>query len=184
MKPLLLVCLLFFVQTIFGQSLDYISVRKQNGRVLKNIYTGSVVLMQLTDGSYLQGPVQAVRNDSVFVIWYDIRYYPTNFGTYVRDTITTTVTGTRFQDIKRIHLEQRRSFLKQAAGPLLMIGGGGYLALNVLNGALYELPLTDSRNLRRIGTAAGAFGLGFLFRKLFASDGFSKRKHSIVYIDL
>lgn len=184
MKPLLLVCLVFFVQTTFGQSLDYLSVRKQNGRVLKNFYTGSVIFMQLADGSYLQGPVQAVRNDSVFIMLYDIRYYPTTFGTYVRDTITTSVIGARFREIKRIHLQQRRGFLKRASGSLLMIGGGGYLALNVLNGAFYELPLTDSRNLRRIGTAAGAFGLGFLFRKLFATDGFSKRKHNLVYIDL
>lgn len=184
MKPLLLVCLVFFVQTTSGQSLDYISVRKANGRVLKNFYTGTPILLQLTNGSYLQGPVQSVRNDSVFVMLYDIRYYPTNFGTYIRDTITTSVIGARFQEIKRIHLQQRKGFLKRVSGPLLMIGGGGYLVLNVLNGAFYDDSITGSKNLRKIGTAAGAVGLGFLLHKLFASDGFSKPRHNIVYVDL
>ncbi|RYZ60662.1 MAG: hypothetical protein EOO14_06985 [Chitinophagaceae bacterium] len=184
MKPLLLVCFVLVMQMAFGQSLDYISVRKANGRVLKNVYAGSNVLLQLTDGSYLQGPVKAVRNDSLFVILYDIRYYPTNFGTYVRDTITTSVIGARFQDIKRIHLQQRKGFLKRVSGPLLMIGGGGYIALNVLNGGFYNDSVTSPGNLRKIGTAAGVFGLGFLLHKLFASDGFSKPKHNIVYVDL
>lgn len=184
MKPLLLFCLLASLQEVHAQSLDYISVRKQNGRVLKNFYAGSTILLEQTNGRYLQGPVYAVRNDSVYVTVYDIRFYPTNLGTHVRDTISITNVGLRYQEIKRIFLDPHRGFFKRSAGPLLMIGGGGYLALNILNGAFYNMPITDSKNLRRIGTAAGAFGLGYLFSRLFSSDGFSKRKHNIVYVDL
>lgn len=77
-----------------------------------------------------------------------------------------------------------RGFFQRSAGPLLMLGGGAYLAVNVLNGAFYELPITDRKNLRRIGAAVGAFGLGYLLKKLFASDGFSKKGDKIVYVDL
>ncbi len=181
---LLVIGWLFFTQTIFGQSLDYISVRKANGRAIKNFYTGSQILLQRQDGSYLQGLVQAVRNDSLYVTLFNIQYYPTTFGTYVQDTIGITHVGLRYPEIQRIFLNWHRGFFQRAAGPLLMIGGGGYLALNILNGALYQMPVTDRKNLQRIGTASGAFGLGFLFKKLFASDGFSKRKHNIVYVDL
>ncbi|HEY1021159.1 MAG TPA: hypothetical protein VGE06_02545 [Flavisolibacter sp.] len=184
MKLLLLFCLLLFLQELPAQSLDYISVRKSNGRVLKNFYAGSAIILQQTNGTYLQGPVLAVRNDSIYVTVYDIRYYPTQFGTYVRDTISTTHVGIRHQEIQRIFLNPRRGFFKRMAGPLLMIGGGGYLVLNVLNGLAYEGSVTDSENLRKLGTAAGAFGLGFLLTKLFASDGFSTQKHRIVYVDL
>lgn len=184
MKPILLFCLLFFLQTGFTQSLDYISVRKGNGRSVKNIYSGSRVVVEVNDGRFLQGPVQAVRNDSLFVIIYDIRVWPTPYGTYVKDTITTTIAGIHHREIKRVQLNKRRGFFQRATGPLLMIGGGGYLALNVLNGAFYDLPITDRQNLRKIGRAAGAFGLGFLLTKLFKSDGFSKKSHRIVYVDL
>jgi hypothetical protein len=184
MKPLLLFFLLFSFHVIYAQSLDYISVRKQNGSVVKNFYAGSTIILQQTNGTYLQGPVQAVRNDSIYVTVYDIRYYPTNFGTYVRDTISTSHVGIRHQEIQRILLNPRRGFFKRLAGPLLMIGGGGYMVLNVINGLAYNESITDSKNLHKLGTAAGAFGLGFLLKKLFATDGFSKPGHSIVYVDL
>ena len=184
MKPLLLFCFLLAAISISAQSLDYISVRKQNGQVVKNFYTGSDILLQLTNGSYLKGPVQSIRNDSVYVTLYDIRWYPTPWGSYAKDTISITIAGIKKDEISRIHLSRRRGFLQRIAGPLLMIGGAGYLVLNVLNGALFDLPITDSQNLRRIGTAAGAFGTDFLLNKLFAADGFSKKKHRIVYVDL
>jgi hypothetical protein len=44
--------------------------------------------------------------------------------------------------------------------------------------------VTDRKNVKRISIAAGAFGLGLLFRKLFSSDGFTRKGHRIVYVDL
>ena len=184
MKSLLVACILLCTKTIFAQSPDYISVRKQNGLVVKNFYAGSTILMQLNDGTYLAGPIEIIRNDSVYVTLYDVRRYATTWETYVRDTVSTVLAGVRFTEISRIHLSRRRTFWERSAGPMLMLGGGGYLVVNLLNGAFYDYPLTDSRNLRRIGIAAGAAGLGYLFTRLFASDGFSKKKHRLVYVDL
>jgi hypothetical protein len=184
MKPLLLCCALFIVQALAAQSLDYLSVRKKNGQVVKNFYAGSTIVLQLTDGSYVNGPVQTIRNDSVHVTVYDIRYAPTPWGGYVRDTISTNIVPVPYKEISRIYLQQRRGFFQRKTGPLLMLGGGGYLLLNVTNGAFHGQSITDADNLRRIGLAAGAFGIGFLFQKLLASDGFSKKKHQIIYIDL
>lgn len=184
MKPLLLFLFLCSLQTAFAQSLDYISVRKQNGRVLKNFYTGSEIVLQQTDGSYLNGPVQNIRNDSLFLLLYDIRYYPTAWGTYMKDTVATTLVGMPVRQIRRILLNRRKSFLQRTASPLLMAGGAGYFALNILNGALFDLQQTDGKNLRRVGIAGGVFGVGLLLKKLFASDGFSKKTHRILYIDL
>lgn len=184
MKPLLLLLALAVFQSSFAQSLDYISVRKKNGRVLKNFYAGSNILLQTTDGSYLEGPVNAVRNDSLFVMLYDIRRFPTIWGTYTIDTIASTVGGIRAEEIKRIYIHKRKGFLQSRVPPLLMMGGAGYMALNLLNGSLYSQSITDKKNVRRLGTAAGAFGLGFLLGKLFSSDGFNKRSAKIVYVDL
>lgn len=185
MKPLLkLVVILLLAQTTTAQSLDYLSVRKKNGRVLKNIYAGGSILMQTKDGSYLQGPVEAIRNDSLYVMLYDVRVYATIWGSRVRDTVSRTLIGVNHKDIARIHLSKRSSFAQRATGPLLMLGGGGYFAVNVLNGAFFNQPITDKRNLKTLGIAAGAFGLGYLIQKLFSTDGFSKKKHQIVYVDL
>lgn len=184
MKPLLLLCLFFLSHTVLAQSLDYISIRKQNNRVVKNFYTGSAMLMQLTDGSYLQGPVQTIKNDSVYVVVFDIRYYRTNFGTLMRDTVSKSSVGVYYKNIKRIYLNRRQGFFQRSIGPLLKIGSAGYLALNILNGDLFRPSLTGNKNLRKIGYSVSAFGLGFLLNKWFATDGFSKPKEKIVYVDL
>ena len=184
MKPLLLLVAFFLLQTGIAQSLDYLSVRKGRDRVVKNFYAGSGIQLQLADGSYLAGPVQSIRNDSVFVTVYDIRYYPTAWGTYLRDTVATTLVGLRNKDIQRIYLHRRQPFLQRTAGPLLMLGGAGFFTLNVLNGAFFDNSLTGRKNVQRIGIAAGAFGVGYLVKKLFASDGFSTKRHHIVYVDL
>jgi hypothetical protein len=172
------------LQPVSAQSLDYISIRKKNGRTIKNFFTGSSVLLQTIDGAYLQGPIKAIRKDSVYITFYDIRTFATAFGTFMRDTVAVFYPVVHYKDIKRIHINKRRRFLQTTTGPLLMIGGAGYLALNILNGTLYNQPITDKRNLRSLGLASGAFGLGFLINKLFASDGFSKTSQKIVYVDL
>jgi hypothetical protein len=184
MKPLLLLFCFVPALTSTAQSLDYISVRKPNGRVIKNFYAGSAIHLQLNDGSYLTGPIQDIRNDSVYVTLYDIRYYPTTWGTVVKDTLSITIASVSYKEIKRVHLYKRQDFIKRKAGPILMIGSTGYLTLNILNGALFDQPLTDRKNVRTIGTAAGVFGIGYLLNKLFYRDGFSKKKHRIVYVDL
>lgn len=185
MKPLLLLlCLFLVLPPTFGQNPDFIAVRKKNGRTIKNFFAGSDILLQTTDGRYFQGPIKTIRNDSVFILLYDIRSYPTNFGTMIKDTITVQTIGLHHQDIKRIHISKRRSFLQRTAGPLLMLGGAGYFAINVLNGALFDLPITDKKNLRTLGIAGGSFGVGYFLSKLFSTDGFSKSKHRIVYVDI
>lgn len=185
MKPFAL--LFLFLLALFrtgAQSLDYISVQKKNGRAVKNFFRGSNMLLQTNDGGYLQGPINAVQNDTVYLTVYDVRLYRTVLGSVLRDTITSTSVGVPYKSIRRIYLNKRRSFFQRSAGPLLMISGAGYFTLNVLNGALFDLPVTDQKNLKTLGIAAGAFGLGFLLNKLFATDGFSTKRTRIVYVDL
>ena len=185
MKPLLCLFLLLSVlQNASSQSPDYIAVRKKNGRTIKNFYAGSEILFQTNDGGYVQGPIKMIRNDTVFILLYDIRLFPTTIGTLVRDTISVQTISVNYKEIKRIQLSGKPGFLQRTVGPLLMIGGAGYVVLNVLNSATSGLPVTDEENLQRLGIAAGVFGVGFFLTKLFSSDGFSKSKHQIVYVDL
>lgn len=184
MKPLLVLFLLCLSVLGAAQKLDYLSVRKSNGRVIKNFYAGSEIVLQTTENAYLQGPIRAVLHDTVFVTLYDVRMMPTVFGSFVRDTIAVSEAAVFYKDVKRIYLARRRNFWQRNAGSLLMIGGAGYVAVNVLNGAFYNQPLTDKRNTKILGLSVGAFGLGVLLKKVFASDGFTKKTHRIVYVNL
>ena len=184
MKPLLLVCLFFFFQYCSAQSLDYISVRRKNGTVLKNFYSGSEIVLQTTYGSYLSGPVKAIRNDSVFISVYDIRYLPTVYGTYVKDTISTTIVAVKKDEIARVLIQKRRNFLHRTVAPLAVIGGAGYFTLNLLNGTFFDNSVSADKKWKVLGISLATFGVGYLVQKLFSSDGFSKKNHRIVYVDL
>ena len=132
---------------------------------------------------YLQGPITTLRNDSVFITLFDIRYLPTVFGTYVKDTISTTIVGLKTNDIKRVMLQKRKNFLERTVAPLAMIGGAGYFTLNLLNGTFFDDSVSGDDKLKVLGISVGTFGLGFLIKKL-SSDGFTKKSHRIVYVDL
>ncbi|GAA4755444.1 hypothetical protein [Flavisolibacter ginsenosidimutans] len=184
MKPLLLLSFVLLGQTSFSQSLDYISVRKKNGRVVKNFYAGSDIILQTTDYAYLQGPVKTVCNDSIFIILYDVRLIPTNYGGFIRDTISTTILGLHYQEIKRIYLNKRKSFVQRNGPGLLMLGGGGYFALNALNGVFYNQSVPTGKRIKNLGISAGVFGLGYLLQKFFRADGFTTTKQKIMYVNL
>lgn len=184
MKPLVLFFSFFAAQNCLAQSLDYVSVRKKNGRVVKNFYAGSDVLLQTTDGAYLQGPVKTVRNDTVFLTLYDVRSVPTIYGGYRRDTLTASILGVHYKDIKRIHLGRRSNFYRRNGPSLLMLGGGGYFALNVLNGTFFTESIHSSDKVKRLGISAGVFFLGYFLKKLLQSDGFSRSSQQIVYVNL
>ena len=184
MKPLLLVCLFFTCQYCFAQSLDYISVRKKNGTVIKNFFSGADIVLQTTYGSYLQGPIKTIRNDTVFVTIYDIRYLPTVFGTYVKDTISTAIVGVAKDEIARVLIQKRRNFLQRTIAPMAVIGGAGYFTLNLLNGTFFDKSVSANHKLKVLGISVGTFGVGYLIQKLFSSDGFSKKTHRIIYVDL
>ena len=184
MKPLLLLLFLFLIHSLSAQSLDYISVRKKSGRVVKNFYAGSSIVLETTDNTYLQGPIKIIRNDTVVITQYDVRLYRTPYGSVMRDTITSSNIGIYYKDIKRILLNQKTSFLQRTFSPLLMLGGSGYFAITALNGAFYSSSTTGNERIKKLGISAGLFGLGYFLQKLFTSDGFSQKRHQIMYVDL
>jgi hypothetical protein len=65
-----------------------------------------------------------------------------------------------------------------------MIAGAGYAALNLINGSLFNLPVTDKKNLKTLGISAGLFAAGFINNKFFPPNLFSRKKDKIVYISL
>ena len=65
-----------------------------------------------------------------------------------------------------------------------MIGGAGYISLNVINHVISGESLTADDNLKKLGIAAAAFGVGLIIKKYFYVNRFSRKKHKIVYVKL
>jgi hypothetical protein len=84
----------------------------------------------------------------------------------------------------RIKVFNYRRFVRGKLDKLLMIGGAGYFGLNLINAGHAHQPITSKNNLQNLGIAVGAFGVGWLLKKCFPVNRFSRRGHQIVYIKM
>lgn len=180
-RLLFFICCTLLSSSCFAQVPDFITVRKPNGRTVRHIMKGLPVVLQHRNGDYIEGEVAAIRNDSIFVRTYVARRYMSGWGVPQVDTLGTVVRPLHYRDIGRVQLNKRVSFWRRQGPVLLFVGGAGYILLNVVNGGI---DFKDKANMRSLGRAGGAAVLGLALRKLFPADGFSSRRHRILYINM
>ncbi|MEO6733476.1 MAG: hypothetical protein ABIN01_19795 [Ferruginibacter sp.] len=184
LKLILILSLLSAQVFSYCQSPDFISVRRKNGQIIKTIGSGSSILFETKEGYYINGRVKEIKNDSIFVTTYDIRTVPTYLGVTKVDTFGTYLNKVNYRDIKRIKVFKRPRFIRGKIDKLLMYGGAGYVGLNILNALYLKQPVTEKGNLKSLGIAVGAVGVGFIIKKYFYVNRFSRRWHNIVYVKM
>jgi hypothetical protein len=180
LKLLLLTILLSTSAKIFSQASDFITVKKRNNRTIKTFFPGVSVSFLTVYKRPVNGMITAIQHDSIFVKEWDVRAVPTTFGVTVLDTAGVYITGFHYKEIETIDVSDRTRFQQVTVGRILIIGGIGYTALNIINGAYLHEPVTDSRNLKNLGIAAGAVGTGLLINYLSRH----KKKYLIEYIHM
>jgi hypothetical protein len=168
----------------YSQISDILSVRKKNGISVKSFTTGSRILLQTVNGIYIEGPVKAIQNDSVFITIYDIRSYPTPQGGRMIDTVSSYVSGMHYKEIQRIQVYKRYRPIRGKIGKILKFGGAGYFALSLLNGFYTNGELNKDGNMKYVLIPVAAIGTGVLIDKLFPVSNFSGKKHTIIYVKL
>ena len=77
--------LLLFSTTAFSQSADFI-VLKKKGKTIQTFYAGTNMAFTTVSGAYINAQVTGIKNDSLFLQEFIIRYLPTTIGTYIIDT--------------------------------------------------------------------------------------------------
>jgi hypothetical protein len=180
------IALLFILASldVSAQVSDLISVRKKNGRTIRTFTRGSFITFIDPAAQWVEGMIQDIRNDSVFISRLDIRTYRTQAGGQISDTIGAWISGYHYRELTKIRIYDRRGSLLNLAGSALIIGGAGYAVLNIINGAYLEEPITDPENLRTLGIALGMAGVGVAIKKLFPPNDFTRPRHQVLYIRL
>lgn len=183
MKPALLVILSILPSLVFAQQSDMLVLKKKNNRTVETFFAGKQVKFVYADGQWMKGEIRYIARDSVFLNFFDIRPMPTGYGTYSIDTIAVLPFALHYRDM--VAFPRRKDswrFIKN--GTLFKIGGAGYILLNVINGQYLDEPITDSRNLRSLGIAAGVFGAGFLMGRLHKPLLEVGKKYKLHYVSL
>ncbi len=179
-KVLLLLIFLTASVKIFSQASDFITVKKRNNKTVKSFFPGVPISLQTYDKRQASGMITAIRNDSIFVQEYDIRQMINYMGIPFLDTVGQYLSGFNYKEIEKVDVSDKIKNPEATIGNILIIGGAGYAALNLINGAYLHEPVTDSKNLTSLGIAAGAVATGFLLKYI----GKHKNKYHIEYVHM
>lgn len=187
MKKLLTVYIfLFLFVTGFSQASDYIIIKKHNSRTLKTYSPGGFLSAETYDGFLINGYIKAIQNDSIILLQQDTRLMATEFGTKV-DTFAYTM-GINYRLIKKFNFGsseirfKKHGFSAVTIPRLMMIGGIGFIGLELINTAYRREPLNDSKKLSSLGIAAGVTGAGWLYTFISQKRNKVGGKYKVVYV--
>lgn len=183
-KLLLFLCILCLSLPVLGQVPDFIAVKKRNGVTIQNFYAGQPITFETITGGEVEGPIDRIINDSVYIKFFNIKVEPTIWGTRIYDTVSTYIVPFHYKMIKSIKIPviyKRRGALRRLS-TYLQVGGAGYFALNLINGAILGERVSNAHNLAKLAIASGVFGAGYFLKRQYNPRSNRSKKYTIVYV--
>lgn len=181
---------IFFASIITGvcaQSNDFIVLKKRNNRTLKTYGEGSFLSAKTNTGFQLNGVIMAIRRDSIFIRQQETKLVATEFGQTV-DTIFHTF-GFDYHNIDAFYFSRqfdpimrKRGFVQTTLPAILIAGGFGFTALELINTAYRKEKLNNRRKLLSLGIALGIGGTGILLETLNSRKDKVGNKYKVYYI--
>lgn len=183
--PILLITLSLIAS---AQPSDYIVLKKKNNRTLKTYFPGTFLSAVTYTGFTLNGVIKEIKNDSVFIEQFDVRQVPTQFGVPALDTVVYTI---------RLHYQEIRKYLYETTGSgsrrgrrgglipqIMVVGGIGFIVLEVVNTLYRGESFSDGNKLTAMGIAAGIAATGLLWKHLQNRGERTGKKYKVVYVNM
>jgi hypothetical protein len=180
LRCILLIGVLVFSLDVFSQASDFIVVKKRNNRTVKTFFPGLPISFETVDKRQASGMIEAIRHDSIFVKEWDIRPMLNSFGIPVVDTVAVYLSGFHYKEIGKVDVSDRMKLQALTPGRILIIGGSGYIFLNVINGAIQHQSVSSKKNMTSLGIAAGAVVAGVLTNYIVKH----KNKYHVEYVHM
>jgi hypothetical protein len=170
-----------------SQSNDFIVLKKRNNRTLKTYGEGSFLSATTSTGFQLNGFIKAIRNDSIYITQQETKLVSTGFGQTI-DTVFHTF-GFDYRIITSFYFQRqydpimrKRGFVQVTLPAILILGGTGFVALELINTLYRKEKLNDSGKLLSLGIAAGVAGTGVLLQTLNSRKNKVGNKYKVYYI--
>jgi hypothetical protein len=184
---LLFLAQLTYSQQNLSQQSDFIVLKKRNNRTVKTYYPGAFLSAVTWNGFELNGFIKFIRNDSIILVQEEKRLVSTGFGVEL-DTVYFTI-GVNYREIRRWHYAgnyhwgNKRGFVQIVIPKIMMIGGAGYVLLELINTAYRNDRLNGSKKLTALGIGAGIAIAGYVWSRLNDNDNSkASKKYKVVYV--
>ena len=178
MKIILPICL--FISTVsVAQSADFI-ILKKNNKTIATFYSGTNIAFTTHSGAYINATINRVKDDTLYLQQFIIRYLPTTIGTYIIDTSGSYHYKFHYKQIKAIGVAEKTNFNWKGSGAALL--GGGIL-LTLGSGVVY---LADRQKFSpQLLIAAVTLGTAGYFISKGKNNGMViGRKYRLVYMNM
>jgi hypothetical protein len=180
MKLMLLI--FFFLPIVsFSQSADFIQLKKHN-KTITTFYSGSQIAFTAESGAYIDALINGIKNDTLYLQEFIIRYLPTTIGTYIIDTAGSYHYKYNYRQIAAIGQKPKTNFNTRGSGAALL-GGGAVLTL--ASGLVY---VADRKKFSAplLLASVGLGTLGYFMAKGKKSGGgmLIGKKYRLVYMNM
>ena len=180
MKFLLPILLLVSTPS-FAQSADFIILKKKN-KTVATFYSGSNISFTAQSGAFINAQINGIKNDTVYLQEFIIRYLPTTFGTYIIDTAGSYHYKYHYEQIAAIGKKEKTNFNVKGSGAALL-GGGAVLAL--ASGVVYLVDRQKfSAPLLIAAVGLGTIGYFMAKGKKGGNGMLIGKKYRLVYMNM
>ena len=185
-KGLTALLVLIMIATANAQQSDFLVVKKHNNKTLRTYYEGSYLSAETWDGFAINGIIVAIRNDSIIIRQLVTQLVGTQMGSKI-DTLVYTFSF-YYGQIKKFNLKadditgRKKGFAVLSAPNLLIIGGVGFIVLELVNTAYRHESINENNKLASLGIAAGVAATGFIWKYIAKKRNKVGGKYKMVYV--
>ncbi|WP_336514886.1 hypothetical protein [Pollutibacter soli] len=163
----------------YAQGSDVLLLKKGNGKTLQTITAGTYIVFKSTSGRYVEGTINHIKDDTLYINDFDVRRAYTIWGTSVLDTVSQFMLRFHYNEIASI-VKERKGFEFVRNGTLFIIGGATFVALNLINSAVQK----SSVNTTSLIISGAVLATGIVM-KITRKNSYSiGGKYSFKYLDL
>lgn len=150
--------------------------------MVQTFYSGTNISMTAESGAFINAQINGIKNDTLYLQEFIIRYLPTTFGTYIIDTAGSFHYKYHYNQIAAIGKKERTNFNVKGSGAALL-GGGAVLAL--ASGVVYIADRQKfSAPLLIAAVGLGTIGYFMAKGKKGGSGMLIGKKYRLVYMNM
>ena len=179
--------LFFFViisqVTIAQTSSNNFLLLKKREKTISKYFTGSTIRFFTIEGMPVEGIIERVTSDSIFLINHNIRRMQRADGAVIFDTAGSYKLLFSIGNIGSFPVGKQKGKNIITDGTLMKIAGGGYLVLNIFNTTRQGDPPFGEDNLPNVLIASGMVVTGYLLGKAWPKRFNIGKKYQIKVIE-